>query len=198
MLQLHKTKFSLEGLSAILGIIVCKYVPFPYIWGHLGTNLVPLKLKPRTAKRLAPYSNGIKFTADRRNPIAKRRACIVQKGIFTVSAHNSVGPASQFSIMEHVRRLVLVPEHMAEQRKKPLVPPLTAQVSEIDSDMHTLLERQDIPVDKQAKLYDQSLQRYLNFYDKRMNKPVKVSVAQPPTTEEKRRGRSKKGRRKKG
>ena len=87
--------------------------------------------------------------------------------------------------MEHVRRLVLVPEHMAERRKKPLVPPLTAQVSEIDSDMHTLLERQDIPVDKQAKLYDQSLQRYLNFYDKRMNKPVKVSVAQPPTTEEK-------------
>jgi hypothetical protein len=87
---------------------------------------------------------------------------------------------------------------MAEQRNKPLVPPLTAQVSEIDSDMHTLLERQDIPVDKQAKLYDQSLQRYLNFYDKRMNKPVKVSVAQPPTTEEKRRGRSKKGRRKKG
>ena len=85
--------------------------------------------------------------------------------------------------MEHVRRLVLVPEHMAEQRKKPLVPPLTAQVSEIDSDMHTLLERQDIPVDKQAKLYDQSLQRYLNFYDKRMNKPVKVIVAQPPTTE---------------
>lgn len=39
-----------------------------------------IKLKPRTAKRLAPYSNDIKFTADRRNPIAKRRARIVQKG----------------------------------------------------------------------------------------------------------------------
>jgi hypothetical protein len=108
--------------------------------------------------------------------------------------------------MEHVRRLVLVSEHMAEQRKKPLVPPppLTAQVSEIDSDVHTLLERQDIPVDKQAKLYDQSLQRYLNFYNKRMNKPVKVSVAQPPTTEEKkeeeeekRKKKKKKGRRRK-
>jgi hypothetical protein len=64
--------------------------------------------------------------------------------------------------------------------------------------MHTLLERQDIPVDKQAKLYDQSLQRYLNFYDKRMNKPVKVSVAQPPTTgDKKRRGEEKKEEEKK-
>jgi hypothetical protein len=71
--------------------------------------------------------------------------------------------------MEHVRRLVLVPEHMEEQRKKPLVPPLTAQVSEIDSDMHTLLEPQDIgPVDKQAKLYI-----YMRFlmahYHKKLN-----------------------------
>ena len=82
---------------------------------------------------------------------------------FTVSAHDSVGSAMQFSIMEHVRRLVLVPEHMAEQRKKPLVPPWTAQVSEIDSDMHTLLERQDIAVDKQAKLYDQSLHSKKSF-----------------------------------
>ena len=39
-----------------------------------------IKLKPRIAKRLVPYSNDIKFTADRRNPIAKRRARIVQKG----------------------------------------------------------------------------------------------------------------------
>lgn len=89
--------------------------------------------------------------------------------------------------MEHVKRLVLVPEHMAEQRKKPLVPPLTAQVTEIDSDMQELLQRQDIPIDEKAKLYDQNLQRYLNFYDKRMSKPVRVSVAQPatPANEEK-------------
>ena len=39
-----------------------------------------IKLKRRTAKRLASYSNDIKFTADRRNAIAKRRARIVKKG----------------------------------------------------------------------------------------------------------------------
>ena len=48
--------------------------------------------------------------------------------------------------MEHVKRLVLVPEHMVDQRKKPLVPPLTAQVQEIDSDMQDIMQRQDIPI----------------------------------------------------
>ena len=59
--------------------------------------------------------------------------------------------------MEHVKRLVLVPEHMVDQRKKPLVPPLTAQVQEIDSDMQDIMQRQDIPIDAQAKVYDQNL-----------------------------------------
>ena len=86
--------------------------------------------------------------------------------------------------MEHVKRLVLVPEHMAEQRKKPLVPPLTAQVNEIDSDMQNIIQRQDIPIDAQAKMYDKNLQRYLTFYDKRMNKPLRVNVLQPKITEE--------------
>ena len=86
--------------------------------------------------------------------------------------------------MEHVKRLVLVPEHMADQRKKPLVPPLTAQVQEIDSDMQDIMQRQDIPIDAQAKMYDQNLQRYLEFYDKRMNKPLRVNVIKPAVPEE--------------
>ena len=92
--------------------------------------------------------------------------------------------------MEHVKRLVLVPEHMVDQRKKPLVPPLTAQVQEIDSDMQDIMQRQDIPIDAQAKVYDQNLQRYLTFYDKRMNKPLQVNVVKPavPEDEEKAQG----------
>ena len=79
--------------------------------------------------------------------------------------------------MEHVKRLVLVPEHMADQRKKPLVPPLTAQLQEIDSDMQGIMQRQDIPIDAQAKIYDQNLQRYyLTYYDKQINKPLRVNV----------------------
>ena len=57
--------------------------------------------------------------------------------------------------MEHVKRLVLVPEHMVDQRKKPLVPPqatgprnrFVPQVQEIDSDMQDIMQRQDIPID---------------------------------------------------
>ena len=36
----------------------------------------------------------------------------------------------------------------------------------------------------QAKVYDQNLQRYLTFYDKRMNKPLQVSVVKPAVPEE--------------
>ena len=63
--------------------------------------------------------------------------------------------------MEHVKRLVLVPEHMVDQRKRPLVQPLTSQVQETDSDMQDIMQQQDIPIDAQAKVYDQNLQRFL-------------------------------------
>ena len=73
---------------------------------------------------------------------------------------------------------------MADLRKKPLVPPLTAQVQEIDSDMQDIMQQQDIPIGAQAKVYDQNLQRYLTFYDKRMNKPLQVKVVKPTVPEE--------------
>ena len=67
-------------------------------------------------------------------------------------------------IMEHIKRLVLIPEHMTG--KKPLVPPLTAQVNHLNSEMDDVLQRQDMTQDEKAKLYDQTLQRYLTYYDK--------------------------------
>ena len=88
--------------------------------------------------------------------------------------------------MEHVKRLVLMPEHMAENttQSKPLAPPLTSQVNHLDSEMDSLLKRQDIAQDEKARLYSQILQRYLNYYDKRMSQPVRVSVvSSKPTTE---------------
>ena len=86
--------------------------------------------------------------------------------------------------MEHVKRLVLVPEHAVEQRKKPLAAPLATKVNEIDSDMQDIIRRQDIPIDEKAKLYDQNMQRYLTFYDKRMNKPLRVNVTHTDQAEE--------------
>ena len=75
---------------------------------------------------------------------------------------------------------------MAENttESKPLVPPLTSQVNNLDSEMDSLLKRQDITQDhEKARLYSQILQRYLNYYDKRMSQPVQVSVvSSKPTT----------------
>ena len=85
--------------------------------------------------------------------------------------------------MEHVKRLILVPEHMTDTPKKALVPPLTAQVNQLDSEMDSLLRRQDMTQDEKVKLYDQTLQRYLTYYDKRMQKPVHVSVVPPKSIE---------------
>ena len=76
--------------------------------------------------------------------------------------------------MKHVKRLVLVPEHMIA--KKPLVPPLTAQVNHLNTEMDNVLEHQDMTQDKKAKFYDQTLQHYLTYYDKRMQKPIHVSM----------------------
>jgi gamma-glutamyl phosphate reductase len=39
-----------------------------------------IKLKPKTAKKLAPHSKHIKFAADPRNSIEHRRRRLVQKG----------------------------------------------------------------------------------------------------------------------
>ena len=85
-------------------------------------------------------------------------------------------------MMENVKRLVLVPEHMVDTPKKALVPPLTAQVNQLDSEMNSLLKLQDMTQDEKVKLYDQTLQRYLT-YDKRMQKPVRVSIVHPEPVE---------------
>ena len=66
--------------------------------------------------------------------------------------------------MEHVKWLVLMPEHMGENttQSKPFVPPLISQVNHLDSEMDSLLKRQDITQDEKDS---QILQRHLNCYD---------------------------------
>ena len=87
--------------------------------------------------------------------------------------------------MENVKRLVLMPEHMAENttQSKPLVPPLTSQVNHLDSEMDIVYLRDKTSLKMKKLVYSQILQRYLNYYDKRMSQPVRVSVvSSKPTT----------------
>ena len=55
---------------------------------------------------------------------------------------------------------MLVSEHVADTPKKALVLPLTTQVNQLDSEMNSLLKRQEITQDEKVKLYSQTLQRY--------------------------------------
>ena len=87
--------------------------------------------------------------------------------------------------MENVKRLVLMPEHMAENttQSKPLVPPLTSQVNHLDSEMDIVYLRDKTSLKMKKLVYSQILQPYLNYYDKRMSQPVRVSVvSSKPTT----------------
>ena len=156
----------------------------------MNVYLKTIKVNPRVLKRLTLLKEDLRFVADNRNPLNKRREVFLQKGegflslILTPIVEQLARLLIQ--IMEHVKRLVLVPEHMAENttESKPLVPPLTSQVNHLDSEMGSLLKRQDITQDEKARLYSQILQRYLNYYDKKMSHPVRVSVvSSKPTTE---------------
>ena len=136
-----------------------------------------VKLKPKTAKKLAPRSTHIKFAADKSCLTANRRRQLVQKG-------EGFQPFPRTSVLKqlanflqwkmYVERLVLVPEHMVDQRRKPHVPALTAQANEIDSDLPDIIQRQDIiqrkmfqSTHRQANIYDQNLLSFLTNYNKR-------------------------------
>ena len=74
---------------------------------------------------------------------------------------------------------------MAENttQSKPLVPPLTSQVNHLDSEMDIVYLRDKTSLKMKKLVYSQILQRYLNYYDKRMSQPVRVSVvSSKPTT----------------
>ena len=92
-----------------------------------------IKISPRIHKKLTPYADHIEVVADKSKPLAQRKRVILQKGdgflpflLAPVLEH-----LASFLInrMEHVKRLVLVPEHITDIPKKALVPPLTAQVN---------------------------------------------------------------------
>ena len=86
----------------------------------MNVYLKTIKVNPRVLKRLTPLKKDLCFVADNRNPLNKRREVLLQKGegflslILTpiVEQLEHVMRLVNKSIMEHVKRLVLAPEHM--------------------------------------------------------------------------------------
>ena len=82
--------------------------------------------------------------------------------------------------------MVLVPENALErlqQRQKILTPPVTQTLKNFDSQMGDILESKQLGDEGKAKLYNQVLQRYLTYYDKRKGQPLHVKLTTPETTE---------------
>ena len=80
--------------------------------------------------------------------------------------------------MEHAKKMALVPQELLEtvqSQSNQMTNPVTKMLSSLDREMQLVLERTDIPNDEKAKLYQQTLQQYRAYSDKR-KEPVKISI----------------------
>ncbi|CAH1240718.1 Hypp6074 [Branchiostoma lanceolatum] len=87
--------------------------------------------------------------------------------------------------MEHAKKMALVPQELLttiQAKQQEEMSPLVKTTVSLDDDMKTILSRQDIPDDQKAVLYQQLLQRYLTYRDKRRTEPVSVRLLSSPTT----------------
>ena len=88
--------------------------------------------------------------------------------------------------MNYTRRMVLVPENTLQrmqQRQQILTPPLTQTLKNLDSEMNDILSNKQLNDEEKAKLYNQVLQRYLNYYDQRKGQAVHVKLTTPKSSE---------------
>ena len=84
------------------------------------------------------------------------------------------------------RKMVLVPENylsnmqQQHQQRRVQANPLVRSLSELDSEMDNILSRQDMTDDEKLKLYNQVLQKYLEYDSQRKEKhPLHVKVVNP-------------------
>lgn len=73
--------------------------------------------------------------------------------------------------MQHVNKMILVPEGMFNSLKekhktKDIKSTVSSTIQNLDKEMGELLSRTDIPQDTKAKMYTQTLKRYLVFREK--------------------------------
>ena len=86
--------------------------------------------------------------------------------------------------MQHAKRMVVVPESLLSKvrhQQNVQGSPLTQKLSSLDSEMDQVLRRTDLEEDEKVQLYNQTLQRYLNFYEQRKDQPLKVKVESHPS-----------------
>lgn len=88
--------------------------------------------------------------------------------------------------MNQTRRMVLVPENTLErlqQHQQILSPPVTQTLKNLDSETGNILSSKQLDDEKKATLYNQTLQRYLTYYDQRKGQQLHVKLTTPKPVE---------------
>lgn len=88
--------------------------------------------------------------------------------------------------MNQTRRMVLVPENTLErlqQHQQILTPPVTQTLKNLDSETGNILSSKQLDDEKKATLYNQTLQRYLTYYDQRKGQQLHVKLTTPKPVE---------------
>ena len=78
--------------------------------------------------------------------------------------------------------MILVPENTLErlqQRQQILTPPVTQTLKNLDCEMSDILSSKQQDGEAKTTLYNQVLQRYLTYYDKRKGQPLHVKLSTP-------------------
>lgn len=83
--------------------------------------------------------------------------------------------------------MVLVPERTLDrlqQREKIKTAPLTSRLSQLDHEMEEVLKNTELSNEEKARLYSQTLQHYLTYYNQRKGEPLKVQLQPPEPSKE--------------
>ena len=78
--------------------------------------------------------------------------------------------------MEHAKKMILVDPRILQSRQEASVPPVpdatSASLREMDQQMRSILDRDDLNTADKANLYQQTLRRYRHRFEQYTNKPL--------------------------
>ena len=87
--------------------------------------------------------------------------------------------------MQHTKKMVLVsPETLSSVQDKIQDRPVSSvktTLTRLDQELKQILDRHDLPPFDKVQLYNQTLQRYLTYYNQSVKKPITINVTRDKT-----------------
>ena len=86
--------------------------------------------------------------------------------------------------MEHAKKMVLVPQELLtliQSKQAQQAPPVDNAMTDIDQNMRSVLDTSEVDEDKKAKIYNEHLQKY-RIYSEKRDVPVSVKIVESSNT----------------